>query len=376
MEIQGNCDRKFTEVKELFESIHSSGREIGSSFAVYKDGKALVDIWGGYTDKEQTNPWNKDSLATVWSTTKGVAAITCALAVEKGLLDYEEKVSYYWPEFGCNGKEDITVGMLLSHQAGICGSATNNVKDYYSQSTMAEELAAMKPIWEPGTASGYHSMTYGWLTSELIIRVTGKTLGNFYADEIGNLNEIDFFIGLPESEEKRVVEMVPFPKEENQSTEPTEINDAKRATARGPNLIKLQNTRDWRAAEIPSANGQGCASGLAKLYSLVVSNDPSIKILDEKTIRRMTEERITNRDLVLDVVTRWGAGFIMNMHGVIYGPVKNSFGHSGWGGSCAFGDPENNLGISYVMNQMKNNFAADGRSLELINATYDCLNKE
>jgi len=376
MEIRGNCDRKFTEVKELFESIHSSGREIGSSFAVYKDGKALVDIWGGYTDKEQTNPWNKDSLATVWSTTKGVAAITCALAVEKGLLDYEEKVSHYWPEFGCNGKEDITVGMLLSHQAGICGSATNNVKDYYSQSTMAEELAAMKPIWEPGTASGYHSMTYGWLTSELIIRVTGKTLGNFYADEIGNLNEIDFFIGLPESEEKRVVEMVPFPKEENQSTEPTEINDAKRATARGPNLIKLQNTRDWRAAEIPSANGQGCASGLAKLYSLVVSTDPSIKILDEKTIRRMTEERITNRDLVLDVVTRWGAGFIMNMHGVIYGPVKNSFGHSGWGGSCAFGDPENNLGISYVMNQMKNNFAADGRSLELINATYDCLNKE
>jgi len=376
MEIQGNCDRKFTEVKELFESIHSSGREVGSSFAVYKDGKALVDIWGGYTDKEQTNPWNKDSLATVWSTTKGVAAITCALAVEKGLLDYEEKVSHYWPEFGCNGKEDITVGMLLSHQAGICGSATNNVKDYYSQSTMAEELAAMKPIWEPGTASGYHSMTYGWLTSELIIRVTGKTLGNFYADEIGNLNEIDFFIGLPESEEKRVVEMVPFPKEENQSTEPTEINDAKRATARGPNLIKLQNTRDWRAAEIPSANGQGCASGLAKLYSLVVSNDPSIKILDEKTIRKMTEERITNRDLVLDVVTRWGAGFIMNMHGVIYGPVKNSFGHSGWGGSCAFGDPENNLGISYVMNQMKNNFAADGRSLELINATYECLNKE
>jgi CubicO group peptidase (beta-lactamase class C family) len=376
MEIQGNCDHKFTEVKELFESIHSSGREIGSSFAVYKDGKALVDIWGGYTDKEQTNPWNKDSLATVWSTTKGVAAITCALAVEKGLLDYEEKVSHYWPEFGCNGKEDITVGMLLSHQAGICGSATNNVKDYYSQSTMAEELAAMKPIWEPGTASGYHSMTYGWLTSELIIRVTGKTLGNFYADEIGNLNEIDFFIGLPESEEKRVVEMVPFPKEENQSTEPTEINDAKRATARGPNLIKLQNTRDWRAAEIPSANGQGCASGLAKLYSLVVSNDPSIKILDEKTIRRMTEERITNRDLVLDVVTRWGAGFIMNMHGVIYGPNKKSFGHSGWGGSCAFGDPENNLGISYVMNQMKNNFAADGRSLELINATYECLNKE
>ena len=376
MEIQGNCDNKFKEVKDLFESLHSSGREVGSSFAVYKDGKAIVDIWGGYTDKQKTNLWGKDSLATVWSTTKGVAAITCALAVQKGLLDYEEKVSHYWPEFGCNGKEDITVGMLLSHQAGICGSETNEVKDYYSQETMAEELAAMKPIWEPGTASGYHSMTYGWLTSELIIRVTGKTLGTFYADEIGNPNDIDFFIGLPETEEKRVVEMVPFPKEENQPQASTEINEAKKATARGPNLINLQNSRDWRSAEIPSANGQGCASGLAKLYSLVVTDDPSLKILKEDTITKMTEERITNRDLVLDVVTRWGAGFIMNMHKVIYVPVKKSFGHSGWGGSCAFGDPENKLGVSYVMNQMKNNFAADGRSLELINATYDCLNKE
>ena len=376
MEIQGNCDHKFKEVKDLFQSLHSSGREVGSSFAVYKNGKPIVDIWGGYTDKQKTNLWNQGSLATVWSTTKGVAAITCALAVEKGLLDYEKKVSHYWPEFGCNGKEDITVGMLLSHQAGICGSTTNEVTDYYNQKTMAEELAAMKPIWEPGTASGYHSMTYGWLTSELIIRVTGKTLGTFYADEIGNPNDIDFFIGLPETEEKRVVEMVPFPKEENQPQVSTEINEAKKATARGPNLINLQNSRDWRSAEIPSANGQGCASGLAKLYSLVVTDDTSLKILTEDTITKMTEERITNRDLVLDVVTRWGAGFIMNMHKVIYGPVEESFGHSGWGGSCAFGDPENNLGVSYVMNQMKNNFAADGRSLELINATYDCLNKE
>ena len=241
---------------------------------------------------------------------------------------------------------------------------------------MSEELAAMEPIWEPGTASGYHSMTYGWLTSELIIRVTGKTLGTFYQEEIGEPNNIDFFIGLPKSEEDRVVEMVPFPKEENQPQATTEINDAKKATARGPNLINLQNSRDWRAAEIPSANGQGCASGLAKLYSLVVTNNSELKILNEDTINKMTKERITNRDLVLDVVTQWGAGFIMNMHKVIYGPVKESFGHSGWGGSCAFGDPKNNLGISYVMNQMKNNFAADGRSLELINKTYECLNKE
>ena len=374
MTIEGICEDKYLAVKELFLELHKTDREIGSSFAVYKDGNPVIDIWGGFSDKDKINSWQQNTLATVWSTTKGVAAITIAYAYEKGLLDYEEKVSKYWPEFGCNGKEDITVGMLLSHQAGICGSNTNEVSDYYDQKTMASELAQMTPIWEPGTASGYHSMTYGWLTSELIIRITGKTLGNFFRDEIGNPNEIDFYIGLPEAEEDRVAEMIPFPKENNESS--NHPNDAQIASGRGPNLLKHQNTREWRAAEIPSANGQGCASAIAKLYSLVVTDQESIKILNNSTIKTMTEERITNRDLVLDVVTRWGSGFIMNMHKVIYGPQETSFGHSGWGGSCGFGDPVNKIGISYVMNNMKNNFAADGRSLELINKTYECLKGE
>jgi len=371
MEIQGNCQERFLEVKELFGSLHKSGREVGSSFSVYQDGKPIIDIWGGYSDKDQTKQWNRDTLATVWSTTKGVAAITIAHAFENKLIEYERKVSEYWPEFGCNGKEDITVGMLLSHQAGICGSKTDNVEDYYSQSVMAKELASMHPIWKPGTASGYHSMTYGWLVSELIIRVTGKTLGNYFKENIGDPHQIDFHIGLPLAEEKRVAEMIPFPKESNQSS--TKPNDAQIASGSGPNLLKHQNTTKWRSAEIPSANGQGCASAIAKLYSLVVTDDHSLKIINDKTIETMTAERITNRDLVLDVVTRWGSGFIMNMHKVIYGPEETSFGHSGWGGSCGFGDPINRIGVSYVMNNMKNNFAADGRSLELINKTYECL---
>ena len=361
-------------MKELFNELHSTDREIGSSFAVYKNGKPIIDIWGGYSDKDRQNKWEKDTLATVWSTTKGVAAITLAYAYEKGLFDYEEKVSKYWPEFGCNGKEDITVGMLLSHQAGICGSNAESVEDYYDQKIMANELALMKPLWEPGTASGYHSMTYGWLTSELILRVSGKSLGNYFRSEIGDPNNIDFYIGLPEVEEYRVAEMVPFAKESNESN--NHPNEAQIASGRGPNLLKHQNTREWRAAEIPSANGQGCASGIAKLYSLVVTDEESKKILKDSTIDTMTKERITNRDLVLDVVTRWGSGFIMNMHKVIYGPEESSFGHSGWGGSCGFGDPINKIGISYVMNNMKNNFAADGRSLELINETYRCLKGE
>ena len=375
MKVKGQCNEQFGRVKDLFQELHTSGKEKGSSYAVYKDGEAIIDIWSGYSDADETKPWERNNLATVWSTTKGVAAITCALAVERGLLDYSEKVSYYWPEFSVNGKEDITVEMLLSHQAGICGAQTDEVNDYYDQELMASKLAIMKPIWEPGTASGYHSMTFGWLTTELIKRVTGKTLGVYFREEIGNDRDIDFYIGLPESEENRVAEMIPFSKEDNNQNENAEPNDAQKASGSGPNLLKPQNTRAWRAAEIPSANGQGSAYGLAKLYSLIVPSDPSLKILKDSTVDAMTRSRIEGRDMVLGVVTRWGAGFIMNKHKVIYGPVEESFGHSGFGGSCAFGDPKNKLGISYVMNKMKNNAAGDGRSIALINETYKCLNQ-
>ena len=372
MSIHGTCEEKFQPVKELFQEIHQSGREVGSSFSVYKDGIPLIDIWSGYADKEKNKEWERDTLANVWSTTKGITALTIAHAYEQGILDYEEKVSTYWPEFASSGKDEITVGMLLSHQAGICGSNTDKINDYYDQAVMATELAQMEPLWKPGTASGYHSLTYGWLASELIIRLTGKTLGTYFSDEIATPNEIDFYIGLPESEEHRVAEMVPFPKQENQNKE-MDLNVAKKFSDKGPNLLKHQNSREWRQAEIASANGQGCASGIAKLYSLVVTEDLSKKILKNSTIQTMSEERIAGRDLVLGVVTRWGAGFVMNMHKIIYGPTEESFGHSGWGGSCGFGDPVNNLGMSYVMNKMANNLAADGRSIELINKTYECL---
>ena len=375
MEIHGECDPQFSKVKETFEKLHQEDREIGSCFAVYKDGKPLVDLWGGFQDKDKTKPWQKDNLVTVYSTTKGVAAFCIALAMEKGLLKYEEKVSTYWPEFASNGKEDITVGMLMSHQAGICSPETRNVDDYYNQNLMAEKLAGMTPIWEPGTASGYHSMTFGWLTSELILRVTGKSLGTFFREEVGDQHEIDFFIGLPESEDHRVAELVPFEivRNENSEQQKIELTEAQKSQRNSAGTLDIQNTKAWRQAEIPSANGQGNARGLAKIYSLIVPEDNSLKLLKDDTVNQMTTMQIEGRDLVLAVQVRWGVGFILNKHKVIYGPVESAFGHSGYGGSCAFGDPENKIGVSYVMNRMLDNFNADGRSIELINATYDCL---
>ena len=375
MEIHGECDPQFSKVKETFEKLYQEDREIGSCFAVYKDGNPLVDLWGGFQDKNKTKPWQKDNLVTVYSTTKGVAAFCIALAMEKGLLKYEEKVSTYWPEFASNGKENITVGMLMSHQAGICSPETRNVEDYYNQSLMAEKLAGMTPIWEPGTASGYHSMTFGWLTSELILRVTGKSLGTFFREEVGDQHEIDFFIGLPESEDHRVAELVPFDivRSENSEQQQVELTDAQKSQRNSAGTLDIQNTKAWRQAEIPSANGQGNAGGLAKLYSLIVPEDNSLKLLKDDTVNQMTTMQIEGRDLVLAVQVRWGVGFILNKHKIIYGPVEGAFGHSGYGGSCAFGDPENKIGVSYVMNRMLDNFNADGRSIELINATYDCL---
>jgi len=375
MEIQGECDPQFSKVKETFEKLYREDREIGSCFAVYKDGNPLVDLWGGFQDKDKTKPWQKDNLVTVYSTTKGVAAFCIALAMEKGLLKYEEKVSTYWPEFSNNGKEDITIGMLMSHQAGICSPETRNVDDYYNQNLMAEKLAGMTPIWEPGTASGYHSMTFGWLTSELILRVTGKSLGTFFREEVGDRHEIDFFIGLPESEDHRVAELVPFDivRNENSEQQKVELTDAQKSQRNSAGTLDIQNTKEWRQAEIPSANGQGNAGGLAKLYSLIVPEDNNLKLLKDDTVNQMTTMQIEGRDLVLAVQVRWGVGFILNKHKIIYGPIEGAFGHSGYGGSCAFGDPENKIGVSYVMNRMLDNFNADGRSIELINATYNCL---
>jgi len=375
MEIHGECNPQFSKVRETFEKLYKEDREIGSCFAVYKDGNPLVDLWGGFQDKDKTKPWQKDNLVTVYSTTKGVAAFCIALAMEKGLLKYEEKVSTYWPEFANNGKENITVGMLMSHQAGICSPETRNVDDYYNQNLMSKKLAGMTPIWEPGTASGYHSMTFGWLTSELILRVTGKSLGTFFREEVGDQHEIDFFIGLPESEDHRVAELVPFEivRNENSEQQKIELTDAQKSQRNSAGTLDIQNTKAWRQAEIPSANGQGNAAGLAKLYSLIVPEDNSLKLLKDDTINQMTTMQIEGRDLVLAVQVRWGVGFILNKHKIIYGPIEGAFGHSGYGGSCAFGDPENKIGVSYVMNRMLDNFNADGRSIELINATYDCL---
>ncbi len=373
-EIHGTCAKGFEKARDHFAKNFADGLETGASFAVMKDGELVVDLWGGHADAAGTKPWTRDTLANVWSTTKGVAAFCCALLVERGELDYGEKVATYWPEFAAEGKGAVTVAQMLSHQAGLSGlREPTKPEDFYNQPLMAGRLAAQAPLWEPGTRSGYHAITYGFLAGELVKRITGQTIGEFLQAEVAKPWSIDFFIGLPESEEPRAAEMIAATNA--QDTAEGATDDVRRLTFTNPRLSQdMPNQRAWRAAEIPAAGGQGTASALARLYGGIASGGEldGVHLLSPGTIAKMRTAQIENEDLILGVPLRWGCGYAINMFDM-YGPNPNAFGHTGWGGSFGCADPENGIAIGYVMNRMGAMIVGDPRAVGLVGAVYESL---
>ncbi len=374
-EVHGHVAPGFEGVRDAFAANFENGGDIGASFAIFKDGEYLVDIWGGHADGARTKAWARDTLPNVWSTTKPVAALCFALLVERGQITYDDKVVKYWPEFGAHGKDQITIGQMLSHQAGVSTvrePITN--EELYDHDAMAARLAAAEPLWTPGTRSGYHALTYAYLAGEVIKRVTGRSIGQFFQDEIAAPWEIDFFIGLPASEEPRIAEMIaaskPVPLDAGN------MNDIQKLTFTNPApSATLPNERAWRAAEISSANGRGTASALAKLFGAVAAGGTlnGVSLISEKTRAALSDIQITNEDLVLGMAFNWGAGVIRNIGGFLYGPNEATFGHSGWGGSFALCDPTAGVGISYVMNLMGPDLAGDPRAMGLLAASYKAL---
>jgi len=377
--IQGRVAPGFEPVREAFEQNFSEGHELGASFAVERDGERLVDLWGGWCDAARARPWQPDSLITVYSTTKGIGALVCAVLVDRGALDYDAPVARYWPEFGGNGREAVSVAMLLSHQAGL--SATREPvteADFYEPARLLEMLLEQEPLFEPGTASGYHAITYGPLVGELVRRVCGRSLGSFLRSEICEPLGADFFIGLPEEEEPRVAELVSPPRSEVSTilNLPKDPNEVMRLALGNPRArAETPNTRAWRAAEIASVNGQGCARGLARIYGALAAGGTvdGVKVLSRETLERGTASQIAARDLVIPFPMDWACGWMRNYHGVIYGPNKDAFGHSGYGGSFGFADPNARVGVGYVMNRMAANMMGDPRSLRLVRALFQCL---
>ena len=380
-EIKGDVAPGFEKAREAFaENFAREGdyQEIGASFAAFHKGRCVVDLWGGYADPKRTRLWTRDTLANVWSSTKGVTAMAVALCVERGLLRYEDCVAQHWPEFAANGKESVTIAQLLSHQAGLPGFVEpTRVEDEYDWDATCAKLARQAPAWPPGTASSYHAITYGWLAGELVRRVTRQSVGRFIANEIARPLDARVFIGLPQLEEPHVAEMAAPKRTIDMAAIP--LPDAARMAVTNPALDPLvANTRAWRAAEIPAANGQANAHGLATLYGALANGGAlgSVRLLKPETIVKMTTPatRDGRKDMFLGFTDSWAMGMALNTPG-IYGPNPRAFGHSGWGGSFGCADPDAEVGIGYVCNQMGPDLVGDPRTEGLCAAVLACAAK-
>ncbi len=374
-------------VREAFADNLSSGRDVGAGVAVYHRGQLVVDLRGGFFDRSRMAPYAHDTLQLVFSTTKGVTAIAVGMCVDRRLLDYDEKVSAYWPEFAAAGKGDITVSQLLSHQAGLFSvDAPVTLADALDWATITGRLAEQAPLWEPGTTHGYHALTYGWLAGELVRRVDPghRSLGTFVADEITGPLRAQFWVGLPEELEHRVSPMIPSPPPEDPALaammaqmmgpgtnawRALSLDGAFGAEALEGGEDIVFNTRAVHAAEIPAANGIGTATALARIYAATFATVDGVQLLSDAT-RERARTTVTpegEADACLLLPSTFGMGFMTTGFMSPYmGP--GCYGHPGAGGSVAFASPEDDIAFAFVMNQMDNNLANDVRTISLSSA--------
>jgi CubicO group peptidase (beta-lactamase class C family) len=371
----GYVARGLEGVRDAFEENLRSGLDIGATFAVARGDELLVDLWGGHMDERRSQLLGRDALFNLYSTTKGLAATCIAILVDRGKLDYEAKVADYWPQFGVNGKSGITLGQLMSHQAGICGPVEPcTIEDYYAHDNLASKMAAQRPFFTPGSAWGYHALAIGILTDELVRRVDGRTLGAFFAAEVATAMSLDAYLGLPVEEDERQARMI-RPDDGTILTSSAPNPEAARAAFENPILDpEWPNDRRWRAAGLPAAGGSANARSLARLYGVLSASGEFAgkRLLSLNAIRAATKERIAGIDQATGVYDRYAAGFRLNVNNIM-GPSAHAFGHSGWGGSMACGDPERGIGVAYAMNRMVVTGPewADARFCRLIKATYE-----
>lgn len=386
-EIEGETAPEFDAVRETFAAA-VAGAEGGAALSVYLHGKKVVDLWGGVADVAQDLPWQRDTLAAVYSTTKGATSACALLLVARGQLDLDAPVADYWPEFAAAGKRDIPVRWLLSHQAGLPTlDGTHALADALAWDPMTEALAAQRPSWTPGTQHGYHALTFGWLVGEVVRRVSGRSLGTFFRTEIAEPFGLDFWIGLAKSEHHRVARLIqPEPDPDalaaiNLDELPEPMRDIVAAyadptslTSRAYTFVEPRpdnNNPDVLAAEVPATNGVCTARALARLYAALIGEVDGRRILGPDTLTEATTEHAAGIDRILRIPVRWTAGYSLWTDQSPWLP-PTMFGFSGHGGSLGFADPHTGLAVGYVMNHIKPGMTPDPRAANLVTAVRDC----
>ena len=365
----GTCSGRFESLRELFKAKLDSGEDLGASLAVNIDGEMVVDLWGGWADEARTMPWTENTITNVFSTTKAMTALAALVLVDRGELDLDASVANYWPEFAAQGKTAIKVRQLLSHTSGVSGWEQRiTLEDVYDWDKSTARLAAQAPWWEPGTASGYQMLNYGHLIGEVIRRITGQRLGEFFAAHIARPQGADFHIGLLPSEFDRVANVVPPPVpsdppqfEPNSVAFKTWTNPAMRTEA--------SLTEGWRCADIGAGNGHGNARSAARLQSAVASGSTvdGVRLLSPRTIDRIFEVQSNGVDLVLGIPMKIGLGYSLLTEGRV-----GCWG--GAGGSLVIADADRRLTFAYVMNKMAPGVAGS-IAWALVEQVYDIVGR-
>jgi CubicO group peptidase (beta-lactamase class C family) len=370
-ELHGTCDDRFTPVREAMQANFDRGADVGASVSVVVAGEPVVDLWGGTIDDTGT-PWERDTITNVWSTTKTMTALCALVLADQGELDVHAPVARYWPEFAANGKENVEVAHLLGHTAGLPGFDEPITEDTYCDwDRCTSLLAAQAPWWEPGTASGYHAITQGYLVGEVVRRITGQSLGSFFAKEVAGPLGADFFIGLPPEADDRVANVIPPPP----FPEAPEGSIVARVLGNPPMRAEFSWTTPWRRAEVPAANGHGNARSVARVQSVLANGGEvdGIRLLSEKGCELVFEEQARGTDLVLGVPIRLGIGYGLTGDEVPLSPNARTCFWGGWGGSIIVIDLDARMAVAYMMNRMGEGTIGDDRGLGIVMAAYASL---
>jgi CubicO group peptidase (beta-lactamase class C family) len=379
-EVHGHCDEVYAEVKELLKQNIHSGKELGASITINVEGNELVNIWGGYKDHEHQSPWNEDTITNIFSSTKTIAAFAILKLHDEGRLNVDDKVAKHWPEFAANGKQDIEVRHIMSHTSGLPGfDKPVSLDDICDAPKMARLLAEQAPWWTPGTASGYQSFTMGYLLGEIVLRVTGKTLKQYLAEDIAIPLKADFQLGCADEDQGRRSNVIPPPPMEMPSMDPNSV--VARVMGNPVMDVNFVNTEKFCKAEIGAGNGHSNATGLNRILRVLAADgkdDKGNKVISKDTIDRIFEEQSRGDDKVLPTMgkpIRWGIGYALTGKGtwLDFLPEGKVAVWGGYGGSLCVVDIGRKVTFTYVMNKMQNAGLGDERGKAYIAAAYKAL---